>query len=1499
MKKSFLLFFLTIFFLNIDAFGQKWENIFHFNNNGIFRCHKVISDESGNFYVAGVFSESYSIYPSRGEQDIFLAKLNSNHEIVWFNQLGGKYIDFGLDIAYKNNTIYLIGGFQNRLYISDDDSLDLDNNSRNIAFLKFSSDGSLLLKKKFAFGDTTIVPQSIEIDKDDSLLICGFYTNELNIDGYHFARNGVHNFISKSDKNGNVSWVKNITGNNTASRIVDITAYDDGYYFTGYFRDSLYLDVKNLKSSYSNKSDLLVYKTDFNGRGSWVRQAYGNGNDVAGSLTGDNYGNVYFTGYFSSPTLTVDSTGAILSNKQLVTKGSQDIFIFKYNKNGVLQWAKNYGSAYLDYAVDIKHKHEFLYITGYYTNQILFGNDLLVGNGASDRNIFIGTFDLNGNMIKGDHVKGSDQGEDISNSLFIDNYNNVFIAGYFKSATLFVGSDQLVNINTTNYNGVIAKYTPPYSVVYTSKLNPTCNSVANGSLLVTPYFGVPPYVYTWSHAPHTGINDSIATGLIAGTYTVQVRDSRDSVATATITLVEPLQLNTSDTIIPVSCFNGNNGAINLTVSGGTPDFIYSWSSPDGSGLNPTAEDQSGLNKGTYYVTIKDKNLCEGKDTFIVTQPAKIKFPNSTITNITIPPGSNGKIFPGVTGGTPAYLYKWNGPGIVNDPSDTLKNLSLGGNYTLQVTDSKSCLADTSFLVASDTMLIAFISSKTDVVCKGTPTGFANVSVSNGSGNYTYAWRDISNNPWGSSYQLQNALANTYYVLVTDITLGKTSEVQVIINEPLTGLSSSISTIDLKCVGDGTGTVNLQVSGGTLPYTYLWDNNSTAEDLNNVQAGTYIVEITDSFLCKKFDTAKVNQPQYPLSLGVSLDKNLLCFGNTNAIASANPSGGTGTYEYLWNDPGNQVTKTATGLRAGTYNVTVTDDNNCTISDQVQVLQPAQMTLTAAIQNPLCTNQTSGQIVATATSDYGPIDYVWTSGKIGRIYTDLAEGMYSLTCTDANGCNLSDSFLITDPLPVTFQDIQLNNVSCPEVNDGNITISATGGNGIFQYSLNGNYQASGSFNSLTAGSYSVDIRDGNGCQSTDSTVSITKPEGIDFTWQNKNVSCYNGNDAAITITVTNTGTFTYSLNNGLDYFDNNGLFSNVPAGEYHLKINDGTCEYTGDTVTVTQPTAITVSGVNKSDVSCSGLTNGEIRITAAGGSGTLSYSVNNGENYSENNGIFTALAANTYTVYVKDTNECSVTGGNLTINEPSEISISAEAENMTCAGFADGEISVSAIGGTGKLSYSINGGQEYFENSLFTGLGIGHYSIKVKDENNCEITGFSFELDEPDAVLVDTAEIVHLTGENNAEIIAENFGGVLPLTYILKHESDSIVSTDEHIANLSSGNYSLYVIDDNNCLSNKLTFTILDNGLKDIIIYDAFSPNNDAVNDLWNIGNISRFRNCKVKIFNTWGNLVFSSDGYAEPWDGKFNGSELPAGTYYYVIDLGDGSKELSGPVNIVK
>jgi len=206
-------------------------------------------------------------------------------------------------------------------------------------------------------------------------------------------------------------------------------------------------------------------------------------------------------------------------------------------------------------------------------------------------------------------------------------------------------------------------------------------------------------------------------------------------------------------------------------------------------------------------------------------------------------------------------------------------------------------------------------------------------------------------------------------------------------------------------------------------------------------------------------------------------------------------------------------------------------------------------------------------------------------------------------------------------------------------------------------------------------------------------------------------------------------------------------------------------------------------------------------------------------------------------------------------------------------------------------------------IFTGLVAGDYDVMVKDASNCESAGNTLSIVEPEALMINTEDHGNTCpGNNDGTITLVASGGTTPLSYILKEENVRIDSNSHGaFTGLGFGTFSVEVNDINNCgpiLSNAIEIIQGDNC--ELIIYDAFSPNDDGHNDYWNIQGILAYPECVVKVFNNWGSLVFTSPmGYPSPWDGKFNGNSLPAGTYYYVIDLGDGSSPLSGAVNIIK
>ncbi len=494
-----------------------------------------------------------------------------------------------------------------------------------------------------------------------------------------------------------------------------------------------------------------------------------------------------------------------------------------------------------------------------------------------------------------------------------------------------------------------------------------------------------------------------------------------------------------------------------------------------------------------------------------------------------------------------------------------------------------------------------------------------------------------------------------------------------------------------------------------------------------------------------------------------------------------------------------------------------------------------------------------------------------------------------------------------MQITFESVSLTDASCFGYDDGSITITASGGTGTYEYSSdNGTtYQTSPDVITLLAGDYTLMVKDDNDCESTDSLVTIGQPEGIDITSEEvQDITCGGYNDGVITIVGSGgAGSLLYSINDGADYFDNNGLFSDLAGGDYNVRVRDAdNCEVSGSILTVAEPDTVKIISEESQDITCSGDNNGMITIVASGGTGTILYSINNGTDYLDNNGSFTDLTEGDYNARVIDANDCEASGSLITITEPDALSIVSEDYlDINCNGDNNGAITIIASGGAGDILYSINNGTDYFDNNgLFTGLMQGNYNVRIIDGNDCEVSGNMLTITEPGALIIDTTDVVHISDIQTGSIILDFSGGTEPITYILVPEAtDSLTNNTGQFNDLAVGNYIVYALDNNSCKSNSINVQIVILGENVLIIYDAFSPNADGKNDVWNIGNIRSYPNCVVKIFNTWGTTVFNSDGYTEPWDGTHNGKELPSGTYFYFIDLGNGNETYTGTVNIVK
>jgi hypothetical protein len=410
--------------------------------------------------------------------------------------------------------------------------------------------------------------------------------------------------------------------------------------------------------------------------------------------------------------------------------------------------------------------------------------------------------------------------------------------------------------------------------------------------------GCAPYGYLWSN----GATTEDVSGLGAGTYVVTVTDANGCTSTNSFTLTEPVLLATSG--IPatfscgynVSCNGATNGSINLSVAGGCAPYGFAWSS------GASTEDVSVLGAGTYGVTVTDANGCTTTNSFTLTEPV----PVTTVLTPTVFAGgfnlscngaNDGAIDLTSAGGCAPYTYSWSNGDTLEDPS----GLSAGWQM-VTVSDANGCSAiDSVLLLAPDTLVATItpfvFNGGWNISCNGLSDGFVNLEVIGGSGTYSYAWSNGNSNQ-----DLQFVPAGTYLVTITDAN-GCTLLDSITLNEPEPIALAIVPSVygggyNISCYGASDGAVDLTVSGGTPGYAFAWSNFSFSEDLVNVQAGTYLVLVTDANACTMADTITLTEPQPWVTNAVATPTT--CTGGASGAIDLTVSGSVPPYSYLWSN-----------------------------------------------------------------------------------------------------------------------------------------------------------------------------------------------------------------------------------------------------------------------------------------------------------------------------------------------------------------------------------------------------------------------------------------------------------------------------------------------------------------------------------------------------------------------------------------------------------------------
>jgi PKD repeat protein len=799
-----------------------------------------------------------------------------------------------------------------------------------------------------------------------------------------------------------------------------------------------------------------------------------------------------------------------------------------------------------------------------------------------------------------------------------------------------------------------------------------CNGDATATGTFTVTGGTAPYTFTTvSNSAGATINASVGatidfTGGGAGEVTIEVTDVKGCSDQAVITITEPAAIAVSAalSVSPegshnISCFGGNNGSIQLTVSGGTAPYVYAWTTVDGSGLNAADNGtQTGLTAGTYNVTITDNNGCTFTGSYTLTEPPALSVTVSAddyvIGNC---PGSEALLTGVATGGVElsggGYIYSWSPAGGLGDPASdiTTAKPSSTVTYTLTVTDANGCTASDNLQIEVRPSLTAVAFADDNII------GTCLLSVANldvnvnggeelGGGGYSYSWSPVAGlDDAASKTPVAKPAATTIYtVTVTDANGCQTTSSVTITVAPDLAVTA---TVDDPLLGDcpgSTARLDATVTGGEGGYTYLWDNAATLDDptLRNPVAKplvptTYTVTVTDANGCSATNSVFVDVAP-PLTATASADDDIISSCPTSvANMDVTVNGGEGPFTYRWSptaglsDPfsSDPVAKPAATT---TYTVTVTDANGCiTTSDVlITVADPIAIGHTAVVYNGgwnvSCLGEADGAIDITVSGGEAPYGFAWSGpagfSSVDEDITALAAGTYLLTVTDLNGCTSGYIVTLTSPAEleadaVVSSNYNGKNISCFGEADGSIDLTVAGGTAPYNYSWTGPAAFTSTDEDpslLTAGTYNVTVTDANGCTAT-TAVTLTQPDQLELNPTNDQLlDCFGDNDGYGTFYAmggTMPYTFTEVTNTAGATLATAGMnflgISGASAGEVTIRVTDVNDCVAEATIIFTEPDPLSPGVIGSDQVVC--FDDDPVPITAttpaSGGTGIYTY------------------------------------------------------------------------------------------------------------------------------------------------------------------------------------------------------------------------------------------------------------------------------------------------------
>lgn len=1004
--------------------------------------------------------------------------------------------------------------------------------------------------------------------------------------------------------------------------------------------------------------------------------------------------------------------------------------------------------------------------------------------------------------------------------------------------------------------------------------------------------------YTWSPGDFlndAGIQNPTTTPTSDILYTLEASVAGCTSSAISEIFVTDVQLSVSTT--DIICGGDETGEIDLTVTGAQSPIEYEWVGPNG--FSSADQDISNLQPGTYAVLVTDRDGCTASlEVEITENPVlEISLESPTYTggnNVSCFGAADGEATANVTGGVPPYSFQWDDPS--SQTGQTATGLS-AGTYTVTVTDANNCTSEESITLTEPDLITGTLLDRINVLCTGEETGSAIIEAIGGTAPYSYQWNTV---PPQSGPELNNVGAGFYTVSITDIN-GCLGSLEIEIEEPENELEGTVDVQNLTCNGDGSGTATANITGGTNPYTYLWSSQPDLDqpNISGLDAGAYSLTVTDANGCQITIPFNISEP-VPLELQIVSVEDVNCNGENSGSATVLATGGTTLYSYEWNTDPVTTGPSIDNVPAGSYQVVVTDANNCTDTLDIEISEPEALSINLINQvNINCFGDETGELEVGATGGTAPLEFSWNTvpPTTGPVLTNLGEGSYTVTVTDDNGCEISETYTITAPEQIEIQVESIQNVLCNGESTGSATVSATGGVPDYSFEWNDpNAQTGPTAIDLAAGTYTVTVTDQNNCTGQ-LEITITEPAMplggniIDV----QDVLCFGDGDGQATVEGTGgSGSYSYQWD------DPDGqqtpTASGLNPGTYTVSITDNngcpnaveleiTIDGPSDPLELTLTPSVFGGGFN---VACAEDSTATIDLGITGGTAPYDVLWNLPGLDTSTDEDLIDLAPGTYSVTVTDANGCEA-DAEITLTAPEPISIESTTSPSLCFGIPSGSIEISIFGGVPTYNVSWSGPNGFTSSDLILeDLEGGIYNLTIEDSNGC-IYQDAITVVQPDDLVITVDSLSDFNGFNTScwdtedgAIYTSSSGGTTPYTFQWNTPGEPNISNLEDLEGVSAGTYELVLTDDNGCVQNEIVELTSPDTI-DIILNPSLYGNGF---------NISCFgeEDGSVQATITGGTPDYvltwtGSDGFGPSSDNPIE--NLPAGEYNLLVEDANG------------